>query len=104
MQTEFQSYINFIEFFREHDSEMQLQTAVLFLNVVMDEGVNMTELSQRVRISRASVSRNVAALSQWNRHDKPGLNLVLAKEDPSERRRKLVYLTSKGKELAEKLK
>ncbi|MCA6062903.1 helix-turn-helix domain-containing protein [Thalassolituus marinus] len=50
-----------------------------------------------------SCSRNVAALSKVHRLNKPGHDLVYAIEDPAERRRKIVFLTPKGKRVAESL-
>lgn len=89
--------------FREHDPEMQMQTAQTFITVALNPGISMTELSEKVGISQASCSRNVAALSRVHRLNKPGLDLVVAAEDPMERRRKVVKLTPKGQRLAEAL-
>lgn len=54
-------------------------------------------------ISKSSVSRNVAALSQLHRLGRPGHNLVEAYEDPEDRRNKRVRLTSKGRAVALRL-
>ena len=47
--------------------------------------------------------RNVAALSKWHSFGKAGHDLVQAEEDPRERRRKIITLTDKGRELAAQL-
>ena len=49
-----------------------------------------------MNMTQASMSRNVAALSPWHRHGKKGHELLLAQEDPEERRRKIIRLTPKG--------
>lgn len=54
-------------------------------------------------LSQASMSRNVAALSKWHRHEKPGHDLVFHDENPMIRRTKLIRLTKKGECLAKKL-
>ena len=54
-------------------------------------------------ISSASASRNVAMLSDWNRHDKPGFGLVEKWENPKYRIEKLIRLTPKGKLFIESL-
>jgi DNA-binding MarR family transcriptional regulator len=41
-------------------------------------------------------------LSKWHRLGKPGFDLVETVDDPRERRRKLVYLTSKGQRVVTK--
>lgn len=89
--------------FRDFDQEMQMQTAQTFIAVAMHPGINMTELSEKAGISQASCSRNVSALSRVHRLNKPGMDLVVATEDPMERRRKIVRLTPKGQRLAEAL-
>ncbi|KAB7627695.1 winged helix DNA-binding protein [Alkalilimnicola sp. S0819] len=83
---------------------MPLQMAVAFMLIVNYEGLTMKELCERLGISQSSTSRNVAALSKYHRLNRPGLDLVRATEDPMERRRKLVHLTSKGRRVAESLK
>lgn len=93
--------LNVLEEFRKIDPEMPIQMAVVFLNIASDEGLNMTELYKRSGISQSSVSRNVAALSKWHRLNKAGHDLVVTKEDPNERRRKVVFLTNKGRILAD---
>lgn len=92
-----------IQRLRAIDPEMPMQTALLFLLVAQRPGLTMKEIEEVMLVSQASVSRNVAALSQWSRHDKPGHGLVLAREDPLERRRKIVFLTQRGELLAREL-
>lgn len=92
-----------IKRFRDFDLEMQMQTAQTFIAVAMQPGITMKELSEKVGISQASCSRNVSALSRTHRLNKPGMDLIVAAEDPMERRRKIVKLTPKGQRLAEAL-
>lgn len=93
-----------LEEFRKVDPEMQMQAAAVFLAVASrDDAITMTELREAVGISQSSVSRNVAALGQINRLHGPGFNLLEAREDPEERRRKIVALTPKGRTLARAL-
>ena len=86
------------------DPEIQAQTIAVFLEVARQpEGIKMQELAEKVGISQSSVSRNVAALSHMHRVGRPGYDLVVAFEDPAERRRKIVRLTPKGKRVAKEL-
>ena len=73
------------------------------MQILKYEGISMKDLAEKVGIAQSSTSRNVAALSKWHRLGKEGLDLVEAIEDPAERRRKIVYLTSKGKALGRSL-
>lgn len=84
----------------EIDAELPMQAAMVYLTVASNPGVTMKELQEAVGISQASCSRNVAALSAFHRLNKPGYNVVVATEDPLERRRKVVRLTEKGQRIA----
>jgi DNA-binding MarR family transcriptional regulator len=92
-----------IQLLRELDAEMPAQTAVTFLIVAQEPGISMAELTDRLKIAQSSTSRNVAYLSRWRAYEKPGHNLVEARENPQDRRAKVVELTSKGEKLAEAL-
>lgn len=84
---------------RRVSPEMPVQTLHTLLAVAMEPGISMSDLMARTKLGQSSCSRNVALLSENHRLGKPGLNLVVAFEDPKERRRKLVDLTSKGVEV-----
>lgn len=92
-----------LEELRKLDPEMQLQMAATLVLVAKKEGITMKEMSDRLGISQASCSRNVAALSRWHRLNRAGHDLVIATEDPAERRRKVVFLTPKGKRVMNSL-
>ncbi|OEC39914.1 MarR family transcriptional regulator [Pseudomonas sp. 1D4] len=89
-----------IEEFRAVDPEMPSQSAALFLYSAIYPGCTMTDLQKSLGMTQASCSRNVSALSEWHRLEKPGLGLIVASPDPMERRRKIVQLTEKGQQLA----
>ncbi|UXN69609.1 MarR family transcriptional regulator [Devosia neptuniae] len=80
-----------------------MQQADILLSVAMRPGLTMADLTKMTGLSHASVSRNIAALSEYHRLGKPGLNLIEAVTDPRETRRRLIYLTTKGKELLTKM-
>lgn len=95
--------LRFVEEFRKMDPEMQMQTAAVFLTVVIEPGITMRRMGDKLGLSQASCSRNVTSLSKWRKENIPGHDLVEAVEDPSERRRKIVHLTPKGKRVAESI-
>ena len=90
-----------IDAFRHFYPELQAQTMCVFLHIAKEhpERLPMAELAGLVGISQASCSRNVALLSSWTRYRTKGPGLIDAKEDPMERRSKLVSLTSRGSKL-----
>lgn len=95
---ELSKIIKAIASLREEDEQMPAQMAQCLLCVALRPGLTMQELGDMVGISQSSCSRNIAALGEWHRFGKPGLNLVEAVEDPRERRRKVAFLTPKGRQ------
>jgi DNA-binding MarR family transcriptional regulator len=95
--------IQIVEEFRKVYPDMQMQTAIVFLTVAMEGTITMKDLGKRWDLAQSTCSRNVALLSDKLKHDKPGYGLVIAKEDPVERRRKIITLTANGKRVAASL-
>ena len=94
-----------IEEFRKLDTEMQAQTMMAFLYIsrMQDSNVTVRDVGEYLGITSASASRNIAALSKWHRHGKPGHDLVEAYENPARRIEKFIRLTPKGKRVAQTL-
>lgn len=92
-----------LEEFRKVYPDMQMQAASVFAIIAMNPGITMKELGQRTGLAQSSCSRNVALLSDKLKHDKDGYGLVVASEDPLERRRKVVHLTPRGNRVASSL-
>ena len=86
-----------IEIARAEDPVMPIQMLQTLLAVARQPGITMQELGEILGTSQASCSRNVAALGKWHKFGEPGLDLVDAIEDPVERRRKIIFLTPKGR-------
>lgn len=93
-----------IEEFRKLNPEMQAQTILTFCAVASKEGVvGMKDIERMTGMSSASTSRNIAALGPYHRKGNPGMDLVVAFENPDDRREKLLKLTPKGRRIAESL-
>ena len=90
-----------LNLFQIIDPDMPTQTVRTYVRSALahPEPVLMSDLSSHLGIAQSSVSRNVAALSDWTRHHTIGLDLVEAHENPTDRRQKLVRLTTKGQQL-----
>ena len=99
---EINSLMKAIDVIRTSSDDMPAQQIQTFLCVALRPGITMEDLGQDVGISQASVSRNIASLGKWHRLGKPGADYVEAIEDPRERRRKIIYLTHKGRKVMEK--
>lgn len=95
--------VRVLEALRTLDPDLPIQYALSFLTIAQNEGLSIRDLSERLGIAQSSASRNVAALSKWHSFGKAGHDLVQAEEDPRERRRKIITLTERGRELATQL-
>jgi DNA-binding MarR family transcriptional regulator len=74
------------------------QALQILLNVMIQPGITMQGLERPTGLNLSSVSRNLQALGEWHRLGRPGLNFVECVDDPAERRRKIAFLTKKGRE------
>lgn len=92
-----------IEIARADDPVMPIQMLQTFLAIARQPGISMQQLGAILKTSQASCSRNVAALGKWHKFGEPGLDLVEALEDPVERRRKIMFLTPKGRARAQEI-
>ncbi len=91
--------------FRKLDAEIPPQQMLTFLWVcISPPGITMKELCERVGIAQSAMSRTVAQLGKYGSHGRPGYGLLDSEEDPAERRRKVVRLTSKGDRVRSALK
>ncbi len=80
------------------DPDMTLQQLHCLLVISTEpEGTSLTNIANRVGITLATASRYVSALGKMDRHHREGLKLVESFEDPMERRKKIIRLTSKGR-------
>ena len=91
--------LKIIEEMRKFDSHMESQTIAVFFYVCQYgavDGVSMKNISKELGLAQSTVSRNCYKLSDKIK-EKPGIGLLQSFEDPTERRRKLVRLTPRGK-------
>lgn len=95
--SELEALLYAVQAFRGLDPEIQAQTVATFLFIAMkNRPVLMQELTDAIDVSQASISRNVAVLSEVHRKGKAGHKLIEAWENPDNRRQKFVQLTQRG--------
>jgi DNA-binding MarR family transcriptional regulator len=87
------------EFHKLHP-EMTVSRLLLFLHVAARPGIKQADLEQLTGFVQSGCSRAVAVLSKFERHDRPGLDLVESLPNPQDRRHNVVALTAKGQLLA----
>lgn len=94
-----------LEVFWKHtgSTDTPLSQVLTFLHIAFRGEAPMAELADATGVVLSSVSRNVAKIGPGPNPEEPGLGLVEAFEDPWNRKRKLVRLSTKGKRLAERI-
>lgn len=89
---------------RKVDPEMSLPELHVFLLIANEEeGMSLTDVSGKAGVALATASRYIGHLGQIDRNYKPGLGLLDSREDPRERRKKIISLTDKGRQLVDKM-
>ncbi len=93
-----------VQLMRLLDREFPAQMMAMLLYIASHNGCHKQAVEQALGISTAAGSHASDALSDRHRLGKPGLGLIKKVEDPSNRRRKFLVLTEKGKLLVNQLK
>lgn len=88
---------------KTENPELQVVSAQILLEIAQRAETPMVDLEKATDLSQAAVSRNVAKLGQGLSLKEPGPGLVEAYEDPEYRRRKLVRLSPRGKQVMQEL-
>ena len=90
-----------IEEFRKLDSEIASHCMCALIHVARQEEAGsyatVKDVGLHLGVSSAAASRNIAMLSDLNRHKKQGYALVETWENPDYRIEKFIKLTAKGK-------
>lgn len=82
------------------DQEFPLQYAICLLEISRNEGMSLTNLSLKTGLALSTVSRIIGALSHRRQKGVP-YGLVNVLRSKTERRRKELYLTDKGRSVIE---
>lgn len=87
--------------FRKLHIDMSAGTMEAYLTIAANPGISVGGLAEKLGCSGGGASRYVSLLGDWDRKKNPGYGLVEAREDPIDRRYRGVYLTEKGRRMAE---
>jgi DNA-binding MarR family transcriptional regulator len=88
-----------IDLFRLMDREVPAQVIMTFLYIAAHDNCHKQALEEDLDMTTASSSRNTDWLSDQHRLNKPGLGLIIKKQDPANRRRITLCLSNKGRTL-----
>ncbi len=96
MNKEIRNFLLLLRELQKIDQEFPLQYAVCLAEISLDEGMSLTRLSEKTGMAISTISRIVGALSKHRQKGTP-YGLIKVKISAEERRRKELYLTTKGK-------
>ncbi len=96
MKKEIEGFLQLLRELQKIDPEFPLQYAICLGEISLNEGLSVTQLSERTGLALSTVSRIVGALSQYRQMGEP-YELVNLEVSKIERRRKEIYLTPKGR-------
>ncbi len=96
------TFLKAMELLRSLDSEFPIQHAISLGIISMNPGLSLTELADKTNLTLSTVSRIIGALSDHRANGKP-FGLVDVKVSKTERRKKELYLTKKGKDFLKKI-
>ncbi|MCW2285622.1 DNA-binding MarR family transcriptional regulator [Rhodoblastus acidophilus] len=82
----------------QESKKLPLSHYFAFLRIAEQKGTTVGDLVRLMQIDQSTVSRMTDSLSEWGRDGGPGLGLIESIDDPRERRRKVFFLTRKGRE------
>src|SRR5688572_443395 len=85
------------------DPEFPIQWALVFTRIAQEEGSSLKDIAEKTGISMSVMSRTIGALSNARRMGKP-YGLVIVRHARDDRRRKELFLSPRGKKLAEVIK
>jgi len=95
MKKEIEDFLELLRELQKIDPEFPLQYAICLGEIALNEGISVTELSNRTGLALSTVSRITGALSKYRQMGEP-YELINLEISEKSRRTKEIYLTSKG--------
>lgn len=85
--------------FLDHYPDMTILQAMHFLFIAENPGITQHDLIVGMGVTDSTGSRTALLLGSEGTRGKPGLNLIVIKPDPLDRRQRLLSLSDKGRRL-----
>ena len=86
----------------DKSQNVPLQAVAVFWYVATYHNCSKKDIENHFNMSKASASRMTDYISRYHRLGKSGLGLISKEQDPNDKRKTLLKLTRKGKDLIEK--
>jgi DNA-binding MarR family transcriptional regulator len=92
-------FVHFLEVVREVDPYLTIAHAAVLLIIARNPGCSPSDLITELGLSSAATARVIARLSNWETPLSKGLGLVTSEIDPTDRRKRNLFLTAEGHRL-----
>lgn len=79
------------------DPEFPIQYAICLVEIARNEGCSLTDLSEKTGLALSTISRITGALSSYRQKGTP-YEFIIMKVSETERRKKELFLSPKGKQ------
>ena len=103
MKQEIENFLELLRELQKIDPEFPIQYAICLGEITLNEGLSVTQPSNRTGLALSTVSRIVGALSQYRQMGKP-YELIDLRTSPKSRRTKEIHLTDKGRKIIGNIK
>jgi DNA-binding MarR family transcriptional regulator len=84
-------------------NELPIQTLTCLMYIASHDGCHKQAMEEDLNMNKAAGSRNTDWLARLHRLGRPGLNLITKEVDYFDKRRSVLKLTRKGKDLVHKI-
>ncbi|PCK00416.1 MAG: MarR family transcriptional regulator [Zetaproteobacteria bacterium] len=95
MKQDLEKFTTLLRELQKIDMEFPLQYAVCLFEIALDEGLCLTDLSEKTGMPLSTISRITSALAKEKARGK-NYGLVQIRISPQERRKKQLFLSKKG--------
>lgn len=95
-------FLDVLHQLKKIDPEFPIQYAICLTEIANHSGCSLTDLSEKTGLALSTVSRIVGALSNYRQKGDP-YGLIEMKISETERRKKELYLTPKGRKTLENI-
>lgn len=99
MKQDIEKFTTLLRELQKIDLEFPLQYAICLFEIALNEGLCLTDLSEKTGMPLSTISRITSAFAKEKARGK-NYRLVQVKISPKERRKKQLFLTKKGRDIA----
>jgi DNA-binding MarR family transcriptional regulator len=97
-------FIKVLQLFREYENDIPVGTILCFLKLMDEPGLTVSQVTDRLDMSKQSASRNMRNLTHRARPGKAGIDVARVQPDEQDYRVQCWSLNERGEALAARIK